>query len=96
MALYTLCGFITMHMIAFVIICVISNYTCLHDYVVELDLSFLPFNHRYGYSSKRHSMTFITTMVMTLMQNQEDIVSLSTKMREDLNLFKGSLFFWGI
>jgi hypothetical protein len=61
MALYTLCqnhGFITMHMIAFVITCVISNYTCLHDYVVELDLSFLPFSHRYGYSS---SMTFITS-----------------------------------
>ncbi len=40
-----------------------NNYTCLHDYVVELDLSFLPFSHRYGYSNKCHSMTFVTTMV---------------------------------
>lgn len=43
--------------IAFVIVCVSSDYKWLHDYVVELDL-FLSSSHRCNHSRKHHLMIF--------------------------------------
>jgi hypothetical protein len=56
-------GLMITYMIAFVVICAISDYMWLHDYVIKWSKFGLPSNCRCGHSCKGHSMIFITMVI---------------------------------